>query len=391
MTDPCGVSFVIATWNRREVLMETLDHVRDCGLDAGQMEVFVVDNASTDGTAAAVRQRHPDVHVLALAENCGSCAKARALPETRYRYTMFLDDDSWPIDDAVPRMLERFEQAPGLGAAGFVAHLPDGGIECSALPDVFIGCGVGLRTELLRQVGGLDESFFMQAEEYDLAFRMVNAGYRVCVFDDLHVRHLKTAQARYRGTSAFYDTRNNVVLACRYLTGPWLRVYLSDWVRRYAWLSRSSDNTGAFARGLTAGLWRAGRDRLTGRSQPLSHRAFETFFRTGQIEANMRRLRKAGVERVLLADFGKNVFAFWRGAVLAGVEPVAIADDGFADPSGRRYRGTPILPTGEALRADFDAVVVANTSYAHAARRARAITPLTDRPVHDWFGRWPEV
>ncbi len=390
MTDRCGVSFIIATRNRREVLLETVARVYACGLDRSDMEIFVVDNASTDGTVAALSERFEQVRVLALAENRGSCAKALALPDVRFRYVVHLDDDSWPIDDSIPRLVDRFERTPGLAAAGFMAHLPDGRIECSALPDVFIGCGVGLRTEALRRVGGVDAWFFMQAEEYDLAFRLANAGYEVRVFDDLHVRHLKTPHARYRGSTAYYDIRNNVVIACRFLTGEWLRAYLADWIQRYAWLSASSDNGGAFARGLAAGLWRAAADQLAGRGQPLSPRTFEQFFRPRQIEANMARLRDTGVRRVLLADFGKNIFAFWRAANVTGIEPVAIADDRLATPAGRTYRGTPILATTEALSIDADAVVVANTSYAHVTERAQQLTQRTDRPIHNWFARpWP--
>ena len=389
MADRCGVSFVIATRNRREVLLETIAHIHECGLDRADFDVIVVDNASTDGTAAALAERHPEVRVLALPDNRGSCAKALALPDVRFRYVVHLDDDSWPVGGSIPRMVDRFERTPSLAAAGFVAKLPDGRIECSALSDVFIGCGVGFRTDVLRQVGGIDLGLFMAAEEYDLAFRIANAGHQVRNFYDLHVAHLKTPQGRYRGTMAYYDTRNNVAIACRYLSGRWLRAYLADWVQRYGWLSASSGNALAFGRGLAAGLTRAAADRLAGRATPLSSRAFEAFFRVHEIELRMIELWQGGVRRVLLADLGKNVHAFWRATRTADVEPIAIADDGFAEPAGRRYRGVPILPTAEAIQMDFDAVVVANTSYAHAAERARQLASMTDRPVHDWFGRTP--
>jgi GT2 family glycosyltransferase len=385
--DPSGVSFVIATRDRRDVLLQTLEHVWNCGLHRGQMEVFVVDNASTDGTASVVAERFPQVHLMALNENRGSCAKGLAVEQTRFPYVMFLDDDSWPLEDSVSKMISRFEATPSLAAAGFMAHLVDGRMECSALPGVFIGCGVGFRRDVLLRVGGLDTWFFMQAEEYDLSFRLANAGYQVRVFDDLHVRHLKTPQARYRGTTAYYDVRNNTVVACRYLPASWLRVYLADWIRRYAWLSRSGGNLRAFARGLAAGLRRGGRDRLSGRYDLLSSRALEGFFRIEEIESRMRSLHATGVRRILLADLGKNVLAFWRGAKAAGINPAAIVDDRFALPAGRRYRGTPILSTAEALAREVDAVVISNTSYAHAAERARQIRTLTGRPVHDWFGR----
>jgi putative ABC transport system substrate-binding protein len=48
-----------------------------------------------------------------------------------------------------------------------------------ALPGVFVGCGVGLRAEAYAESGGLDRTFFMQAEEYDLSFRLAVAGWEV--------------------------------------------------------------------------------------------------------------------------------------------------------------------------------------------------------------------
>lgn len=386
MRDEWGVSFVLATRNRRDVLLESLGHIRDCGLDRDRMEVFVVDNASTDGTSEAVARQFPDVHLLALRENRGSCAKDLALAKVRFPYVMFLDDDSWPLGDSVSKMVDRFERTPSLAAAGFMADLVDGRMECSAFPHVFIGCGVGLRTQVLRDVGGIDGWFFMQAEEYDLAFRLVNSGYQVQVFEDLHVRHLKTPKARYGGTTAYYDVRNNVVLAFRYLSEPWLGIYLKDWVQRYAWLSRTGGHGMAFARGLAAGLSKAMRERLIRPRERLSDRAFQAFFRIREIEARMEQLAVEGRRRVLLADLGKNVYAFLQGALVAGLKPVAIADDRFA-AAGRRYRGIPILPTEKALRSDIDVIVVSNTSYVHAAERAHALRATTTVPVVDWFGQ----
>ncbi len=382
-----GVSVVMATRNRRDVLLQTLSQVEACGLSPNDMEIFVVDNASTDGTVCAVAERFPEVHVLALPDNRGSCAKGLALGETRFRYVLFLDDDSWPIGDAVPRMIQRFESTPSLAAAGFMAHLPDGRMECSAMPHVFIGCGVGFRRDILLHVGGIDAWFFMQAEEYDLSFRLANAGYQVNVYDDLHVRHLKTPQARYRGTTAYYDTRNNMVLAWRFLKNPWLRIYLSDWMQRYAWLSFPSGCGSDYARGLAAGLTRSIAERFGGSNTPLSPRAFETFFCIHRIEGHMAHLAQSGVRRIILADLGKNVYAFWRGAAAMGIEVVAISDDRFAADGNRRYRGVPVLKESDALQTDFDAVVVSNTSYVHAAQRAGALRAATDRPVFDWFGR----
>ena len=98
----------------------------------------------------------------------------------------------------------------------------------------------------------------------------------------------------------------------------------------------------------------------------------------------MQRLANTGVRRVILADHGKNIYAFFRGARAAGIHVVAIADDRLA-LDGRCYREIPVMTVKESLCHLSDAYVVSNTSYVHAARRQQALSRMTDRPVMNWF------
>ncbi len=378
------VSFVLATHNRCAVLLDTLSRLEGCGLDRANYETVVVDNASTDGTAEAAAGMC-DV-LVDLRRNLGSCAKALGTHRARSPLIVFLDDDSHPRPGSVPRMIERFENDPALGAAGFVVHLPDGRLEGGALPDVFLGCGVGFRADALRSVGGLDRSFFMQAEEYDLTFRLVGAGWRVRMFDDLHVEHLKTACARRSRRTTYYDVRNNLRVAARYLPAPAYRLYRADWLQRYAWLAERDGHVRAHRRGALAGLGRAAIERRTFRGRRLATAAFEHFFRWECVCRRMADLADSGVRRIALADLGKNVLAYYRAARANSIDVLAIGDDRFAQPA-RRYRGIPLVTVESALRLDIEAIVVANTSPVHGASTLERITGRTSLPVHHWFGR----
>lgn len=375
------VSFVLATHNRREVLGSTLSRVAAGGLDSGDYEIIVVDNDSRDGSAAVIADA--GAVGVRLARNTGSCAKAYGVDRARGTYIVFLDDDSHPHPGSIERMMAYFETDPRLGAAGFQVHLPNGGCEGGALPDVFVGCGVGFRAEALRACGGLDRTFFMQAEEYDLAFRLVSADWQVRVFDDLHVEHLKTEVARRSERTTYYNIRNNLRVLARYLPASHYAPYRADCLQRYAWLARRDGHTRAYRRGAAAGKLLGGIERIAYRR--LAPDAIERFFRWSFIEARMAELAADGVARVTFADLGKNVYAYVRAAEATGVEVVAVGDDRFA-ADGRAYRGVPIVPLDESLSVDADAVVVANSSAVHGTESYRNLAGLTRRPVHHWFG-----
>lgn len=378
------VSFVLATHNRREVVTETLARLASCGLDRSDYEVIVVDNASDDGTPEAVAAQS-DI-VIRLPRNAGSCAKAHGVERARGRFIVFLDDDSFPRPGSVPRMIERFEADPKLGAAGFLIHLPDGRQEGGALPDVFLGCGVGFRPEALRQAGGLDRSFFMQAEEYDLTFRLVGAAWRVKIFEDLHVDHLKTADARITERTTYYDIRNNLRVVARYLPSPYYEIYREDWLQRYRWLAGQNGHARSFRHGLRAGRWRGAMERRSYRKRRLTSDALEHFFRWEYVHHRMDDLAAGGVERIVLADLGKNIFAYHRAARQTGITVLAVADERFC-AAGRSYRGTPIVPLQEALNLGPDAVIVGNSSAVHGTDTYQWLLQRITQPVYHWFGK----
>jgi len=378
------VSYVLATHNRRQTVLATVRRLTEIAAEAGPAELIVVDNASIDGTAEAIRRHLHDVRLIALDKNLGSCAKAIGVDRACGEYVVFLDDDSCPRTGSIARMIAKFRADDRLGAAGFRVHLPNGQCEAGALPNVFVGCGVCFRAGALRAVGGLDRSLFMQAEEYDLSFRLVRAGWTVKTFPDLHVDHLKTRDARVSGRTVYYDTRNNLIVAARYLPDPVQVPLMQDYTQRYRWIAAAAGKLDAYERGRREGWRRRRAERRTYARWRLTRPAFESLFRFAEIEQHVRELPRRGVHRIMLADLGKNIYPFVHAARRSGLIITCIADERFTH-CGRRYRGVPVYAVAEGLDTSPDAVVVSNTSCAHAAACRQRLAKITDIPVYRWI------
>jgi len=376
------ITFLMSSFNRRQALLKTLIRLHGAAAPRRGFEIIVVDNASADGTAEAVRWQFPGVRLIEQSCNGGPVAKNVGLAEARGKYVIFLDDDSFPASGAVDRMVRHFEAEARLGAAVFTVTLPDGSRECSAYPDVFIGCGTGLRKAALDQVGGLPGDFFMQAEEYDLSLRLLDAGWKVRTFDDLHVTHLKTPASRFPGRVMRLDVRNNLNLIGRYFPDEWVLPFAQDWIARYRMIAAANGCRVAFCRGVADGLVRmAG----CGDRRPVRETTFEAFARVRQIEEKMlAAAQELGIRRLLFVDLGKNMLPYWRAARRAGLEIVAIAD---ARLGGRGfvYRGTPVITDAQAAGLSFDAALVSNLSPVHATNRREFWRSRCDHPVVDFF------
>src|SRR4051794_40583957 len=92
------VSVVIITRNRRDELLQTLPKLVELPQAPA---VIVVDNASTDGTVEAVRDRFPTAEVIALGANEGAAGRNIGVERATTPYVAFSDDDSWWDADAL--------------------------------------------------------------------------------------------------------------------------------------------------------------------------------------------------------------------------------------------------------------------------------------------------
>jgi glycosyltransferase involved in cell wall biosynthesis len=404
------LSIIIATHNRGPVLAECLTRTLACtaALPKNAVEVLVVDNASTDDTPDLLAKNFPTVTLLRAATNAGPVNKNLAIARSTGEFLLLLDDDAYPHPGTLPQLLRHFAADPSLAAAVCDVTLPDGSKEASAYPDVFIGAGTALRRSALDTIHALPhplpQHFFMQAEEYDLSFRLISAGFTVKRFPDLPVTHLKTPNARIAARTTCLDVRNNLFLLARYLPDPLCHHLAADWLDRYFRIALRRDKTAAagaggggqshkkaFLRGAAEGLahWSHQRDH---HRHLLSPQALERLFKFNVIKHRLALAAKTyNARRLLLADYGKSLFPFFTAARDLALPVLAVADDHLANPENPadNYRGIPLL-TWKALHDSpllpkADLIVVANLNPVQAPRRVAALRRTLPQPVVDLF------
>ena len=137
------LAIVIVSWNVRRLLEACLASVYE-GLRGSSLtgEVWVVDNASTDGSAEMVRERFPRVKLIANETNVGfAAANNQALGAMGFasterdelpRYVLLLNPDTEVLDDALATMVLFLDDNPQAGVAGAKQLYPDGQLQHSA-------------------------------------------------------------------------------------------------------------------------------------------------------------------------------------------------------------------------------------------------------------------
>jgi GT2 family glycosyltransferase len=401
------VSFVLATYNRGPVVLDCLKQTLNAALTAlgkDRFNIIVIDNASTDNTAdliATLAAEQPRVILIRNQSNCGPVAKNIGLHKNPADILVLLDDDAYPLPGALTQMVRHFEDDPLLGAAVFDVTLPDGRKEASAYPDVFIGAGTALRGAALRGLSGaqrpgrglLPADFFMQAEEYDLSFRLLAADWSIQRFWDMPLLHLKAPNARIGTRTTRLDVRNNLWLLARYIPEPLCHQFAADWLARY-WrmaVQREAGGGGAhkaaFLRGAAEGFSHWNRQRGT---DLLSSDTIERIFKFNAIRERLRRVQqKYNLKTIAFGDWGKNLLAFTQATGDLNLQVSAIIDSNLANDMPLEYRGIPLLDES-AFRnraVPADAIIVTALSRVHAERRAGAFRRLFQLPVIDLFGK----
>jgi N-acetylglucosaminyl-diphospho-decaprenol L-rhamnosyltransferase len=221
------LSVVVVSFNSSRELGPCLQSVLAAS-DGLEIELFVVDNASCDGSVAMVAERFPGATVVANRENIGfGQANNRAFERARGKYLLVLNPDTVVERDALRELVRLADANPNVGAIGPRLEYPDGSFQHSAFkfpgfrqaffgffdvipidsslngrfpPERYqrpfraehlLGACLLLRREALDRVGWFDPGYFMYFEETDLCARLHEAGWLNLYTPSARVTHVQ--------------------------------------------------------------------------------------------------------------------------------------------------------------------------------------------------------
>lgn len=185
-------SFVIANFNRKNEVLLTIAKTKELiKADLENYEIIIVDNASTDGSADAIKSTYTDVIVIENQINTGGSARNLGFEKAKGEYLIMLDDDS-NIEFGLEEAMAFMDQNPKIGVLGlniingpYTSTLWQDGQESVG----FIGCGAIIRREVYKKIGGFAEWIFLYVEEWEYGLRVTDAGYEVRFFANCQVNH----------------------------------------------------------------------------------------------------------------------------------------------------------------------------------------------------------
>lgn len=274
------LSVIIVNYNVRPFLENAVVSIRKA-IKGIEGEIFVVDNASDDGSVKMVRSKFPKVRLLANTKNVGfAAANNLALTRARGKYILLINPDTVVQENTLRAMIDFFDQNPDVGLAGCKILNPDGTFQLpcrrsfptpwvaftkitglSALfpntrifgrynltyldpnetyeVDAVSGSFMFLRRDVYEKVGGLDESFFMYGEDLDWCYRIQQAGWKIFYVHSTQIVHYKGESVRRSDLDElrlFYDAMHRFVQ--KHMSSPTLaRIILRMGIVLRSWLA----------------------------------------------------------------------------------------------------------------------------------------------------------
>lgn len=249
------VSAIVVTYNSADAIEACAAPLLEAGAHA-----IVVDNASSDGTAALVRDRLPEVELIANNDNRGFPAAVNQGAARALSNTLLLVNPDCVVPAETVGALDAFlEEHPDVGLVAPRLREDDGSIQISAHPlgsfstllanrarrilpralserfggdwevsrnatqptdvGMVIAACVAIRRDLLERIGGLDEGYFMYLEDMELCLQLRQVGYRVVYLPTVEARHVGGASSGDRSQVWPHHSRSLLRFHARHRPG----------------------------------------------------------------------------------------------------------------------------------------------------------------------------
>ncbi len=224
------ISVIIVNWNTRDLLLKCVESVYKT-IKTLAIEIFIVDNGSSDGSVEAIKTLFPDVRLIENKNNLGFAkANNQALSQMNGRYAALLNSDAVLTEGAIENIVEFMDKNKGIGICGgqllnaddskqnSIANIPSLATELlnkSLLRRLFphkyhgkennfkepvevesiIGACMIVRSDAIDDVGLMDEDYFFFFEETDWCVRMRKKGWMIFHHPDAKIYHLQGQSA----------------------------------------------------------------------------------------------------------------------------------------------------------------------------------------------------
>lgn len=226
------LTIIIVNYNVKEFLEQSIISIKKSCNDI-QYELFVIDNASSDGSVELIRKKFPEVNLITNTKNNGfAAANNQAIKQAQGEYILLINPDTIVQEDTFSTILSFFQNHPECGMLGCKILNPDGSLQLScrrSFPTPWVaftkiiglsklfpnnklfgyynltylnpdqtyeveaisGSFMFFRQQVVDDVGYLDESFFMYGEDLDWCFRIREAGWKIYYLPETKIIHFK--------------------------------------------------------------------------------------------------------------------------------------------------------------------------------------------------------
>lgn len=272
------ISVVIVNYKVKEYIANLLNSLKKAQ-HGFNLEIFVVDNDSGDDSISYLKERYPEVHYIANEENVGfGRANNQAIRQAKGEFTLIINPDTLVSEDTLDVLVKHMNEQPECGAAGCKILNPDGTFapesrrsiptiwsasckvfglntlfpesklfgqyylswldedESGEIP-VLSGSFMFWRTNLLKELDGFDERFFMYGEDIDLCYRVQKTDYRIDYVPDTSIIHYK-GESTKKGDLRYIRIFNKALYqffdkhySARYSLFFRIFIYLAIWLK----------------------------------------------------------------------------------------------------------------------------------------------------------------